>query len=349
MSDQDQDSSQWQLGMQLPSRKETHGRKKKSDRKLDKQEKQPQATTESPTATPPVDAEGVGTPVVRPVPPKKERVRYIEAIPEDPRYAAPMEEGTPPAPDKQEAFLQLQAYWNEAAATATLTRVDEEHVSEESVSEKNVSAKRASVKPIAVDDVSQQTRGRSEDEDYLRELIAGTYRGQDAFGQTTGQAVDANFSVAEMATVEAVSAIESITPTDEALEEIPRPAPDDTADPTPDPIPEEEDSAPVFAKWKIALLIVLTPIVLVVILAWGKLAYVHQVPAFVQQQVPAYQQGKGFLILKPWWFGPPIFTLDHYERTDGEDFVHWKIQLNDYAAVVDDPTVLYTFPDDILK
>jgi hypothetical protein len=300
MSDREWDSSEWQLGMELPSRKDRHGgrkSKKKSDRKL---ETQPVGTPDVPAVQAPApEPERMEPPQPEPrVEPKTVTHRTYEAVPEDPKYAQPLTfeeedamterpefEAVPAKPDdasdeQQDAVHQLQASWNESAATIAV--------------------------PIGgtVEDVTGIAgRDMREDEEYLRDLLA-----QPQVSQEPGK--------------------------HRAQEETDQAA---------------EDSGPVIARWKIALVILLAPIVLVVILAWGKLAYVHQVPKFVLQQVPAYQSGQGFLILKPWWFGPTIFTLEQYPRSDGEDFVHWKIQLNDYEAVVQDPTVLYTFPEDILK
>jgi hypothetical protein len=351
MSDQDQDSSKWQLGMQLPSRKETHGRKKKSDRKLDKQ---PQAKTESPKVESRVEVQPVELqqtkepqPVEAPAP-KRTRQRVIEAVPEDPKYALPWNpldagseverevglDATPndAVPDdavshSEEAtklVLSQQTEHDASGLPAPERETDEPSEDKQEAIEQLQAYWNESAATIALPagGVALGSHGGElqEDQQYLRELLLQPHAVKE-------EAARHEFAV--QATAVAIA---------EAI-------PEATAEATPD----EEDDAPVISKWKIALLILTTPIVLVIVLAWGKLAYVHQVPSFVQQQVPAYQHGQGFLILKPWWFGPPIFTLDQYERTDGEDFEHWKIQLNDYETVVQDPTVLYTFPDDILK
>jgi hypothetical protein len=60
-------------------------------------------------------------------------------------------------------------------------------------------------------------------------------------------------------------------------------------------------------------------------------------------------------VLKPWWFGPPVFALDKYQvppteytLTKAEYFNRYKIELGDYASIVEAPKVLWTFQTDIL-
>lgn len=123
----------------------------------------------------------------------------------------------------------------------------------------------------------------------------------------------------------------------------------------PDTASEEDEARPFYSRWQWALLMFFTPAVILLTLAYGRLGYVHDVPDHVRSQVPAYQQGEAFLVLKPWWFGPPIFTLDDYKvpssdypLSRADYFARYKIELGDYARIVDGPRVLWTFRQDLL-
>ena len=109
---------------------------------------------------------------------------------------------------------------------------------------------------------------------------------------------------------------------------------------------DDEDGS-ILTIWQRLLLFVAVPLVLLGVLIWGKIAYVHQVPDLVRDNVPAYSSGEGFLVLKPWWFGPPIYQLDSYPQAN--DFKMYQIRMGDHAPLVEDPYVLWTFPEDILK
>lgn len=124
----------------------------------------------------------------------------------------------------------------------------------------------------------------------------------------------------------------------------------------PDTAAEEDEARPFYSRWQWALLMFFTPAVILLTLAYGRLGYVHDVPDHVRSQVPAYQQGEAFLVLKPWWFGPPIFTLDDYKvppsdypLSRADYFARYKIELGDYARIVDGPRVLWTFRQDLLN
>ncbi|MCX7571817.1 hypothetical protein OS242_17880 [Tumebacillus sp. DT12] len=124
----------------------------------------------------------------------------------------------------------------------------------------------------------------------------------------------------------------------------------------PDTVVEEDEARPFYSRWQWALLMFFTPAVILLTLAYGRLGYVHDVPDHVRSEVPAYQQGEAFLVLKPWWFGPPIFTLDDYKvpssdypLSRADYFARYKIELGDYARIVDGPRVLWTFRQDLLN
>ncbi|HEU4962480.1 MAG TPA: hypothetical protein VFV52_01275 [Bacilli bacterium] len=102
------------------------------------------------------------------------------------------------------------------------------------------------------------------------------------------------------------------------------------------------------ATWKVALLIVFGVLVGLVVAAWGKIGYVHHVPAFVQERVPQYTQGEAFLVVKPWWFGPPVFDLSDYEAADTGDYKKYKMQLGGYAGLLDKPEILWRLKEDVL-
>ncbi|MGZ4106353.1 MAG: hypothetical protein ACXVDE_02795 [Tumebacillaceae bacterium] len=335
MSDRDWDSSEWQLGMELPSRKDRHGgrkSKKKSDRKL---ETQPVGTPDVPAVQAPApEPEHLEQPQPEPrVEPKTVTHRTYEAVPEDPKYAQPLtfeeEDATAERP-KFEAVPAKPDY----ADRQLFGEVDEATECEPVL----VSEQSATSSAEPVDDVPSD-----EQQDAVHQLQASWNESAATIAVPMGGTVEGVTSTVGSEMREDEQYLRDLLAQPEVSQELGKHGVQEELDQA------AEDSGPVIAKWKIALVILLAPIVLVIILAWGKLAYVHQVPKFVLQQVPAYQTGQGFLILKPWWFGPTIFTLEQYPRTDGEDFVHWKIQLNDYEAVVQDPTVLYTFPEDILK
>jgi hypothetical protein len=114
-------------------------------------------------------------------------------------------------------------------------------------------------------------------------------------------------------------------------------------------LPETEvDPEPVIGKWTYRLLMFFIPVILIVVLAYGKLGYVHQVPKLVRENVPAYEQGEGFLILKPWWFGPPVYALDEYGE-DATDFQRYRLNLHDFKGIVEEPVVLWRFQKDVLQ
>lgn len=112
---------------------------------------------------------------------------------------------------------------------------------------------------------------------------------------------------------------------------------------------DDEETEPVIGKWTYRLLLTFVPILLLLVLAYGKLGYVHQVPDLVRQNVTAYEQGEGFLILKPWWFGPPVYKLDSYLSGPDTTFPQYQLNLHDFAAIVDQPIVLWRFQDDFLQ
>ncbi|ASS73606.1 hypothetical protein CIG75_00515 [Tumebacillus algifaecis] len=116
-----------------------------------------------------------------------------------------------------------------------------------------------------------------------------------------------------------------------------------------DTVQVEEETEPVIGKWTYRLLMIFVPLVLIGVLAYGKLGYVHQVPELVRDNVSAYEQGEGFLVLKPWWFGPPVYKLDEYVGSAGSDFYRYQLNLRDFAKIVEEPIVLWRFQKDFLQ
>jgi hypothetical protein len=110
---------------------------------------------------------------------------------------------------------------------------------------------------------------------------------------------------------------------------------------------DENEDGPILTKWQRLLLFVVVPVVILGVVAWGKIAYVHHVPQLVRDNVPAYASGEGFLVIKPWWFGPPVYELDSYPQTN--DFTMYQTKMGDYATLVEDPFVLWRFQKDILN
>ena len=138
-------------------------------------------------------------------------------------------------------------------------------------------------------------------------------------------------------------------PTDEAAES--RDA-DDFSD---EDAADEDENRGFFKTWQWYLLMTFTPIIIVLVVAYGKIGYVHAIPDSVRDQVPAYRHGEGFVVLKPWWFGPPVFTLDEYQIEPGpatetaeEWFDRYKVELGDYRGIVEDPQVLWSVQTDPL-
>ncbi|KEO81330.1 hypothetical protein EL26_21495 [Tumebacillus flagellatus] len=107
---------------------------------------------------------------------------------------------------------------------------------------------------------------------------------------------------------------------------------------------------PFFSTWQRVLLWTGTVLVTIVVLLWGKIGYVHHIPDLVRDNVPAYQHDAGYLVLKPWWFGPPVLDLNTYARdTERPDWELYKARLGDYAAIVDNPYILWKFAEDPLQ
>jgi hypothetical protein len=112
---------------------------------------------------------------------------------------------------------------------------------------------------------------------------------------------------------------------------------------------DDVDPPPFFSTWQRVLLWTGTVLVTLFVLAWGKLGYVHNVPDLVRSNVPAYDSGPAFLVLKPWWFGPPVLDLAQYNReTETPNWDLYHARLGDYAGIVDNPHVLWYFQEDIL-
>lgn len=112
---------------------------------------------------------------------------------------------------------------------------------------------------------------------------------------------------------------------------------------------QEGDLQPFFSRWQRVLIWSGTILVVLFVLAWGKIGYVHHVPDLVRQNVTAYDRGPAFLIIKPWWFGPPVIDLTEYTRSgETPDWDIYRARLGDYAGVVDNPEVLWYFQEDIL-
>jgi len=110
---------------------------------------------------------------------------------------------------------------------------------------------------------------------------------------------------------------------------------------------DEDEDGPVLTVRQRLLLFVLVPLVMLAVLIWGKIAYVHQVPELVRANVPAYASGEGFLVIKPWWFGPPVYKLDSYPPAN--DFTMYQTKMGNHAPLVVDPFVLWRFQQDILN
>jgi hypothetical protein len=110
---------------------------------------------------------------------------------------------------------------------------------------------------------------------------------------------------------------------------------------------ELEDDGSVLTVWQRLLLFVAVPLVLLGVLVWGKIAYVHQVPDLVRDNVSAYSSGEGFLVIKPWWFGPPVYKLDSYPQAN--EFQMYQIRMGDHGKLLEEPYVLWTFQQDLLK
>ncbi|MBL0385088.1 hypothetical protein JJB07_00390 [Tumebacillus sp. ITR2] len=108
---------------------------------------------------------------------------------------------------------------------------------------------------------------------------------------------------------------------------------------------------PFFKTWQRVLLWIGTILAMLFVLAWGKIGYVHHVPDIVRENVPAYNHGtSAYLVLKPWWFGPPVLDLNnYYHEADRPDWENYKARLGDYSSIVDNPHVLWTFPDDLMQ
>lgn len=110
---------------------------------------------------------------------------------------------------------------------------------------------------------------------------------------------------------------------------------------------EEDDAIKPLAKWKAALLTLFGIVLLTVLLAWGKLSYVHHIPDHVRDRVPAYAQGEAFVVVKPWWFGPPVFDLSRYPKGERESYQIWKQRLGNYTGILEKPTVFWRLEKDI--
>lgn len=111
-----------------------------------------------------------------------------------------------------------------------------------------------------------------------------------------------------------------------------------------------EEVPPFFSVRQRVLLWIGTVCILLFIFAWGKLAYVHHIPDLVRHQVPAYQHNAAYLVLKPWWFGPPVLDFTSYTRDSAHlDWEIYKARLGDYASIVESPHVLWSFSTDLLQ
>ncbi|MGB8955579.1 MAG: hypothetical protein WCC10_09405 [Tumebacillaceae bacterium] len=109
----------------------------------------------------------------------------------------------------------------------------------------------------------------------------------------------------------------------------------------------DDEDGPILTRWQRLLLFVVVPVVILGVIVWGKIAYVHHVPQLVRDNVPAYASGEGFLVVKPWWFGPPVYELGSYPQAN--DFPMYQTRMGDHAPLVDDPFVLWRFQQDILS
>ncbi|PWK16543.1 hypothetical protein [Tumebacillus permanentifrigoris] len=112
---------------------------------------------------------------------------------------------------------------------------------------------------------------------------------------------------------------------------------------------DDVDPPPFFTTWQRVMLWTGTALVTLCILAWGKIGYVHNVPDIVRHNVSAYDRGPAFLVVKPWWFGPPVIDLAQYDRP--EETPNWELyhaRLGDYAGIVENPHVLWYYRSDFL-
>ncbi len=111
---------------------------------------------------------------------------------------------------------------------------------------------------------------------------------------------------------------------------------------------DDEEMEPMVGKWTYRLLLIFVPLIVIAVLIYGKIGYVHDVPPLVRENVEAYEQGEGFLVLKPWWFGPPVYKLDEYVSGPSTTFHQFQLNLRDFAGIVEKPIVLWQFEQDFL-
>jgi len=303
------DNPDWQLGMELPSRKEKHGRKKKDKKAKEEPPKLPERLAPQPNAEqdePHADQEGSlpkqeGSPLVK----REANLPKQEGNPLPEQEAKlPKQEDSPLA--KQEAELSIQgptATSGEPAPDGNETVADDTLV----VNLRMVSTG----KPSSAQEEAAPTPER----------LAARREVEAAQAETAAAATAVLSTPKDVVTQEEIDLL-----LQEQAEEVERQG-----------------------RWQRRILAIVLPLALLTVLVWGKIGYVHNVPDLVRGQVSAFHQGQGFLILKPWWFGPPVFSLTDYMSYDVETLDRLKLKMGSYSEVLHDPLVIWTFESDVLK
>lgn len=287
MSDNHFDNSDWHLGMSLPSRKETHSKKKKS--------KDKQKSPSAPAAP---------------------------SVPEQPRRELNLQ------PQRALTFEPEKKPLRESARELELKIQPESNPDLQQLQPQT-----ESVTPVPVQEPQWQTESawivqESQLQSGAASPVQSPSHTEPVVGYTGARAELAQ-AAAEMSAATALSGGVTAEERDMLWSG------------------DEDEDGPILTKWQRLLLFVVVPVVILGVLVWGKIAYVHHVPQLVRDNVPAYASGEGFLVIKPWWFGPPIYDLDSYPQTN--DFTMYQTKMGDYAPLVEDPFVLKRFQQDILN
>ena len=69
---------------------------------------------------------------------------------------------------------------------------------------------------------------------------------------------------------------------------------------------------------------------------WAKFAVVYDIPPFLRHGVLI--QARDYVVLKSWWFGPPLFNLNQYPVDPSAPLRSLVTQLGRYQGIVTDPS-----------
>lgn len=77
---------------------------------------------------------------------------------------------------------------------------------------------------------------------------------------------------------------------------------------------------------------------------WARFAFVYDIPSFASSSLPPHVHA--YVTVKPWWFGPPVFDLGHYDGIDSwtwisDPYQYLLYRMGKYGAILSHPQFVW--------